>query len=77
MLRKLTKVLGFAVAVLFVVSTLAMAQAMSGTVGDGGKVMDASGKEMMGAMAPAGAVKGDKVTCDKTADGKMTCKKAM
>jgi hypothetical protein len=77
MLRKLAKVLGFAVAVLFVVSTLAMAQTMSGTVGDGGKVMGADGKEMMGAMAPAGTVKGDKVSCEKTADGKMSCKKAM
>jgi hypothetical protein len=75
MLRKCMRTLMFAVAVLFVVSTLAVAAEMTcSKADDKGCTMakDAGGKEM--AVMGAGMKMGDKMDCmDK--GGKMECKK--
>jgi len=77
MIRKLTKTLGCAVAVLCMASTLAMAGEMTCTkVDDKGNctmAKGADGKEM--AVMGAGMKMGDKMDC-MNKDGKMACMKA-
>ena len=78
MIRKLAKTLGFAVAVLFVVSTLAGAGEMTCTKADDKGCTMAKGpdgKEM--AVMGAGMKMSDKMDCSMGKDGKMMeCKKA-
>jgi len=75
MLRKFVKILVFAVAVMFIVSTLAVAAEMTcSKADDKGCTMakDAGGKEM--AVMGSGVKMGDKMDCMDKA-GKMECKK--
>jgi hypothetical protein len=77
MLRKLVKTLGCTVAVMFVVSTLAVAGEMTCTKADEkGCTMakGADGKEI--AVMGAGMKMGDKMDC-MSKDGKMECMKGM
>src|SRR5438552_2890331 len=76
MIRKLTKTLGLAVAVMCVVSTLAGAMEMTCTKADDKNCTMAKGtdgKEM--AVMATGMKMGDKMDC-MSKDGKMECKKA-
>ena len=77
MIRKLVKTLGCTVAVLFVVSTLAVAGEMTCTKADEKDctmAKGADGKEM--AVMGAGMKMGDKMDC-MSKDGKMECMKGM
>jgi hypothetical protein len=78
MIRKLTQTLAGAVAMLCVVSTLALAEGMTCAQDDGKNctmAKNADGEEIM-VMVP-GAKGGDKLDCTDKDDGTMTCKKAV
>jgi hypothetical protein len=75
MIRKLAKTLGFAVGMMFFISTLAVAGEMTCTKADDkGCTMakGSDGKEMP--VMAAGMKMGDKMDC-MSKDGKMECKK--
>ena len=78
MIWKLTKTLAGAVAMLCVVSTLALAEGMTCSQDDGKNctmAKNADGEEVT-VMVPSAKV-GDKLDCTDKDDGTMACKKAV
>ena len=78
MIRKLTQTLAGAVAMLCVVSTLALAEGMTCSQDDGKNctmAKNADGDEVK--VMVLGAKVGDKLDCTDKDDGAMACKKAV